>query len=166
MSIAELMECSFVTFVLGFLVNVEIGSETMWNQSIFLNTFHIHVLSVTRFWGQKMLSQITNIKSTKNVDWPWIVISDGISSYEDFDKFIAKGHFETGYYCTICQQFRKRAFAEVRNHVESKHFPNSFSYQCNLCDLTLGTNTALTRHKQRVHKIDWLVWWWIQFVSA
>ena len=60
----------------------------------------------------------------------------------DFDQFILKDPAEKGFYCNICQLFRKRGIPDVRNHVESKHFPNTFSYPCNLCDAILGTNTA------------------------
>lgn len=152
--IVESMVCSSVTFVMSSLVKGVIESGITWSPSIFLNNFHIHVLVVARFWRPKMPSQTINIQRTRNVEWPWIIISGGISSYEDFDKYIEKD-IEKGYCCTICGQFRKRGFSEVRNHIESKHFPNSFSYQCNMCNLTLGTNTALTRHQQRVHKMNW-----------
>jgi len=76
-----------------------------------------------------------------------------ITSAEDFDNFIEKEPEDTGYFCSICLAFRKRGKADVRNHVESKHFPNTFTYSCDMCGLTVGTNTALKRHMQRVHSI-------------
>jgi len=75
-----------------------------------------------------------------------------ITKPEDFERFVAKEPFDIGYFCTLCKLFRKRGVPDVKNHVESKHFPNTFSYSCNLCDVVLGTATALTRHHQRVHK--------------
>ena len=81
----------------------------------------------------------------------YCIFTGDITSFEDFDQFVSKeqGH---GYFCTICQLYRRRGIADVRNHIESKHFPNTFSYSCNLCDIVLGTNTALVRHKQSKHK--------------
>jgi len=76
-----------------------------------------------------------------------------ISTAEDFDNFIEKEPEDQGYFCSICFAFRKRGKADVRNHVESKHFPNTFNYNCDVCGLTVGTNTALKRHMQRVHSI-------------
>ena len=81
------------------------------------------------------------------------LISGMITSAEDFDNFIEKEPEDQGYFCSICFSFRKRGKADVRNHVESKHFPNTFDYNCNVCGLTVGTNTALKRHMQRVHFI-------------
>ena len=70
---------------------------------------------------------------------------------EEFDKFIEKEPEDVGYRCVICFGFRKRSRSDVRNHIESKHFPNTFSYTC-FCEAKFGTNTALTRHKQRFHR--------------
>ena len=74
-----------------------------------------------------------------------------ITSAADFDKFIEKEPEDQGYFCSICFAFRKRGKADVRNHVESKHFPNTFTYKCDECGWVVGTNTALKRHMQRVH---------------
>lgn len=81
------------------------------------------------------------------------LISGLISTAEDFANFIEKEPEDQGYFCSICFAFRKRGKADVRNHVESKHFPNTFNYNCDVCGLTVGTNTALKRHMQRVHSI-------------
>jgi len=74
-----------------------------------------------------------------------------ISNVEDFDKYMDKEPETSGYYCNICQMYRKRGKADVRNHIESKHFPNSFTYNCHLCSYVVGTNKALSRHVQNVH---------------
>jgi len=74
-----------------------------------------------------------------------------ISSVEDFDKFMEKEPETSGYFCNICQMYRKRGKADVRNHIESKHFPNSFSYNCHICSYVVGTNKALSRHVQNAH---------------
>ena len=56
------------------------------------------------------------------------------------------------YYCNICRQFSNRGSANVRNHVEAKHFPNMFTYSCELCDMTFGKKTALYNHRKNIHK--------------
>jgi len=73
-----------------------------------------------------------------------------ISSPEDFKKYLERD--ATGPYCGICQQFDNKSVTNVRNHVEYKHFPNVFNYQCNQCDMSFGTNKALDIHRQRTHK--------------
>jgi len=74
-----------------------------------------------------------------------------IFNVEDFDKFMEKEPETSGYYCKICQMYRKRGKADVRNHIESKHFPNTFTYSCEMCSYVVGTNKALSRHVQNVH---------------
>jgi len=81
------------------------------------------------------------------------LISGLITTAEDFENFIEKEPEDQGYFCSICLAFRKRGKVDVRNHVESKHFPNTFQYNCTVCGLSVGTNTALKRHMQRVHSI-------------
>ena len=41
---------------------------------------------------------------------------------------------------------------DVRNHVESIHFPGSFTYTCPLCEAVMTTKKALAVHKQKVHR--------------
>ena len=75
-----------------------------------------------------------------------------ITCPEDFQKFIHRD--QSGRYeCTLCFH-NVISLKDVKNHVESKHFPNTFSYSCTLCDKTFGTNSAYTTHKGRYHK--WL----------
>ena len=76
--------------------------------------------------------------------------SGTINSQDDFEHFIQRSG-SGPYYCQLCS-YNNKQFGVVKNHVESKHFPNTFSYQCQQCDTVLGTNTALYRHVQRVHK--------------
>ena len=80
-----------------------------------------------------------------------VFVPGNVKSFEDFDHFAEKEIGQNGYFCILCQAFRKRSKHEVMCHVESKHFPNTFSYQCEQCDMMLGTRTALTRHMQRTH---------------
>ena len=55
------------------------------------------------------------------------------------------------YLCTICGKgamYRK----DARNHVENIHFPNQFSYQCDICNIKLKSKTALHNHNAKNHK--------------
>ena len=38
-----------------------------------------------------------------------------------------------GYLCSICLQFKHIYKANVRNHVESRHFKGQFVYKCEVC---------------------------------
>eukprot|EP00092_Neocalanus_flemingeri_P037293 GFUD01040614.1.p1 GENE.GFUD01040614.1~~GFUD01040614.1.p1 ORF type:complete len:393 (+),score=68.12 GFUD01040614.1:147-1181(+) len=66
---------------------------------------------------------------------------------EDLDQFIGRG--ELGYNCEICAQFGHASKSNVRNHVESKHFPNTFVYNCNICNKTCNSRQALQQHKSK-----------------
>ena len=39
----------------------------------------------------------------------------------------------------------------LKKHVEAKHFPNTFAYQCTKCSLVLGSKTAWDNHKRTKH---------------
>ena len=56
------------------------------------------------------------------------------------------------YFCMICHKFSHQARANVRNHVEARHFPNSFSYSCDLCGKECPSKSTLQLHRSRVHK--------------
>jgi len=66
---------------------------------------------------------------------------------EDLDQFIGRG--EMGYTCEICAQFSHGSKSNVRNHVESKHFPNSFVYNCNICGKVCNSRQALQQHRSK-----------------
>jgi len=77
-------------------------------------------------------------------------LSGTVASPEDFKKYIARN--DSGPVCGICYQFSNRSVTNVKNHIESKHFPNLFTYTCKHCEMTFGTNTALEIHTRRTHK--------------
>jgi len=58
----------------------------------------------------------------------------------------------TKYVCTICKNFFHQGKNNVRNHVESKHFPNSFVYKCDLCDKSVPSKASLQMHKHKAHR--------------
>ena len=59
--------------------------------------------------------------------------------------------------CALCS-FSMTRRLHVRNHVESKHFPNTFTYPCPICSKEFGTNKAFLNHKNSEHK-------WFAFVK-
>jgi len=56
-----------------------------------------------------------------------------------------------GRYCSICKQYWSKSVTNIRNHIESKHFP-IFLYTCVICGKTVNTTVALDRHKVRCRK--------------
>lgn len=84
-----------------------------------------------------------------------IVGMDAVTTYEDFNKFIVKDQFGQ-LSCSLCdendQLMVSRKWSQrkdLRNHVESKHFPNTFTYSCPHCGKIFGTNNAWNTHKAR-----------------
>lgn len=48
--------------------------------------------------------------------------------------------------CKICGKSASRV-KDVRDHVENIHFPNVFTYQCDVCAELLKSKIALKNHK-------------------
>ena len=66
-------------------------------------------------------------------------------------QFVRKDLEDKKYYCTFCERFSHKASAMARNHVESQHFPNTFSYPCDLCGEVLSSRSNLMLHRSRKH---------------
>jgi len=69
---------------------------------------------------------------------------------EELFQFVEK-HPEKGYQCAICQ-IRFQARVTVRNHVESKHFPNMFTYTCQVCLKDMASKNAKDTHMSIYHR--------------
>jgi len=78
--------------------------------------------------------------------------SAGLTSAEDLKRFIEKDE-QNCPYCGICGQYSNKSVTNVRNHIESKHFP-IFQYSCNNCGRTVNTKTALERHLQKCKLVN------------
>merc|ERR1712098_556988 len=82
------------------------------------------------------------------------VVMDGAQGHDaskgeenlTFDNYI--GRMEKEYFCEICQIFKHKSKHTVRTHVESRHFPNTFSYKCQICDQSCSSRKALENHMQ------------------
>jgi len=56
---------------------------------------------------------------------------------------------EGGYQCSICKIFFHKTKHHTINHVESIHFPNTFTYSCPHCAKIVHTRKALEHHKRK-----------------
>jgi len=52
---------------------------------------------------------------------------------EDLYQYVAPLANSNDFYCTLCSVFKHSKKANVRNHIESKHFKGVFLYQCEIC---------------------------------
>ena len=72
-----------------------------------------------------------------------------VSTPDDLYMFCVK---EPGQWrCGVCSDYTNNGRNHVRNHVESKHFPNTFQYQCPQCDKTSNTKKGMDVHKSKKH---------------
>ena len=67
-------------------------------------------------------------------------------------QFVRKDPADNKFHCTLCDKYSHKATYSTRNHVESHHFPNMFTYQCDQCDQMFGTKNKFANHKSREHK--------------
>jgi len=58
---------------------------------------------------------------------------EDLKNPEDLYKFVAPLVNTNDFYCTICSIFKHPKKANVRNHIESKHYKGVFLYRCDIC---------------------------------
>lgn len=78
-----------------------------------------------------------------------------ISSFlgPDLDVFILRREGEIRkYVCSICSSFSHKSRSNVRNHIESIHYPGSCLYSCQICGTVVNTKRALEVHRSAHHK--------------
>jgi len=71
-----------------------------------------------------------------------------------FDQYLQKTTTEggkAGYSCTLCGKENSH-MNNVRNHVESVHFPGHFSYNCPHCEKTFKSKNSISTHVSREHR--------------
>ena len=78
-----------------------------------------------------------------------MVLLGVLQSPEDFSNFITA--IEGKPTCSICHNFAHHSKTNVRRHIESRHFPNSFLYHCPNCGTAKKTKTALDLHLSKCH---------------
>ena len=74
---------------------------------------------------------------------------DQHNHFDHFDQYMSKVGGGT-FSCNICPYVKTKTL--VRNHVESIHYPNTFTYTCPICGKAYGTNNSYVCHKKRAHK--------------
>jgi len=77
---------------------------------------------------------------------------DQIREPSELNQYVAYNQTEGKYFCQICEKFTFRSRYNVRNHVEAVHFPNVFTYPCQMCEQSVGSKNALSIHMTRMHK--------------
>ena len=87
-----------------------------------------------------------------------------VQSPEDLKQYIVIG--ERGPSCGVCHTFSHHSKTNVLRHIESKHFPNAFLYQCTSCGVAKQTKTALERHMSKCISRLWLLPHLIHFVQG
>lgn len=80
----------------------------------------------------------------------------GLEKPEDMDEYIrsVQGDSTTSssYICSLCMNFTHKGRRQLRNHIESVHFPGVFKYPCNKCSRILDSKKALENHVYRNHR--------------
>jgi len=79
---------------------------------------------------------------------------DGSKGFDPADllQYIVKDSATGSLACSLCSNFSHRSRANVRNHIESKHFPNTFVYTCPVCAKDCPSHQSLLKHKSLFHK--------------
>jgi len=72
-------------------------------------------------------------------------------SQEDFDMFVTREGPVC--VCTLCGVFRNKTITNVRCHIESKHFPGTFTYSCPICGKQCNSKTSLRDHNSFCKKV-------------
>ena len=82
-----------------------------------------------------------------------LVDPDQLEHPDQLHQFIDRHHDQPPglFFCTICQKTAATR-RDVRNHVESIHYPDAFAYDCQFCDKTLKTKKARDWHMSNNHK--------------
>ena len=73
---------------------------------------------------------------------------------EMFEQYIEKTLSEDGkpnFKCTICGK-QVSVKTNLRNHIESAHFPGHFSYNCNHCGKTFKSKNTFCTHVSQMHR--------------
>ena len=81
-----------------------------------------------------------------------LVLGAKLNDPEQLMEYVVRDPESGKYYCVMCNNFSHLSKSNVRNHVESIHFPDTFSYSCSLCASTFKTRQELYRHRSQNHR--------------
>ena len=109
---------------------------------------------------KKSITAIIN-KVSKNFSlWYEYFLGQTFQDPSELFQFVRKDAVNKKYFCTLCEQFSHHGRNMARNHVESKHFPNTFSYPCDLCGEVLLSKSNFMTHRSRKHlNKNWYIVW-------
>ena len=93
--------------------------------------------------------QVCTISGVVVDDLQFVKVVDDPS---DLLKYVARDPTTGRNYCKLCNNFSHSGRSHVRNHVESKHFPDIFTYECDQCDRTFPTKNGVANHRSQAHK--------------
>jgi len=71
-----------------------------------------------------------------------------LQSHDEFKNFVAKDG-NGSHFCVICNAFKHKSCSNVVNHIESRHFPNSFVYSCKYCEKQFNARNSLNVHSSK-----------------
>jgi len=82
------------------------------------------------------------------------MVMDGNKGLDPADllQYIVKDSSTGNLSCSLCYSFSHRSRANVRNHIESKHFPKTFVYTCPICEKECPSHQSMLKHKSLFHK--------------
>jgi len=66
-------------------------------------------------------------------------------------QFVRKDLDDGKFHCSFCEKFSHKYSSCTRNHVESQHFPNLFTYPCTECEMVFTTKSNFSLHRSRKH---------------
>jgi hypothetical protein len=79
------------------------------------------------------------------------VAGTGFGDPGELHQFVGREESSGLHHCTICTKTAATR-RDVRNHVESIHFPDSFVYDCEYCDKKMKTKKQRDWHMGKEHK--------------
>ena len=127
-------------------------SRSILSPSIFQTPFPMNALSALMWLAQRRHQYDTDRLDIQNKQYKTVIfmfILGNIINPQDFDQYILTSE-DGSFYCGICNQAMNQK-GHLKEHIEAKHFPNVFSYQCSECSHVVGSKIALRNHKKRTH---------------
>ena len=158
------MESFTVQFVMFSLTQVLVVPETMLRPSIFPIASLTNVQSVPKRSTARIVSTPTLTILTREISTNkplnsqlasfdlYRILGSMVSDPSDLMQYVTRDLQDKKFYCTICNVFSHLKAACTRNHVEAKHFPNVFSYECPVCSQSFHSKISLNGHKASKHK--------------
>ena len=111
-----------------------------------------HGLRRKRITEEETIRSNESIKVTKNPESCTDENKD-IENPSDLKKYVSKDPTDVKYSCTLCSKFSQKSLSGTRNHVESRHFPDMFTYHCDQCDRTFSSIGNCRMHIHRKHTV-------------